>query len=549
MQIVIPMSGFGERFRRAGYDVPKPLIEVEGKPIIAHVIDMFPGETDFIFICNEDHLADGRFRMREVLERYCPSGKILSIAAHKLGPVYAVLQARDLIRNDEPVIVNYCDFTCYWDYSHFRDWVRENRCDGAVPAYRGFHPHSLGSTFYAYLREADGWAFDIQEKKPFTENPFAEFASSGTYYFATGALMKWAFDETLRQDLNVNGEYYVSLAYKPLFADGKRVAVYELQYFMQWGTPDDLAEYNQYSRAFHLLLQNRVRARQRGATLIPMAGAGSRFVEAGYDDPKPLIEVSGVPMAIAATRDLPEAERRVFVLRRDLPNLERITQRLMDAFPGARLVMLDALTEGQAITCLSGLSETDLDAPLTIGACDNGLLYDPHAFERLMADPSVDVIVWGYRGHANARRKPQSYGWIAAQDGRVTNVSVKKPLQDPAHDPVVVGAFTFKRARDFKTAAERMIARDGRINGEFYVDTCMNDAIAEGQNVYLLGVDSYLCWGTPDELRAFEYWQCCFHKWHGHPYSFDLDGRVPLDAIDALEARCGTQRPGTVATR
>ena len=52
MQIVIPMSGFGERFRRAGYTVPKPLIKIDGKPIIEHVIDMFPGETNFIFICN-----------------------------------------------------------------------------------------------------------------------------------------------------------------------------------------------------------------------------------------------------------------------------------------------------------------------------------------------------------------------------------------------------------------------------------------------------------------------------------------------------------------
>ena len=58
MQIVIPMSGFGERFRKAGYDIPKPLIELEGKPIIAHVIDMFPGETDFTFICNQEHLDD-----------------------------------------------------------------------------------------------------------------------------------------------------------------------------------------------------------------------------------------------------------------------------------------------------------------------------------------------------------------------------------------------------------------------------------------------------------------------------------------------------------
>ena len=63
MQIIIPMSGFGERFRRAGYTVPKPLVEIDGKPIIAHVIDMFPGETDFIFICNRDHLNEPAYRM------------------------------------------------------------------------------------------------------------------------------------------------------------------------------------------------------------------------------------------------------------------------------------------------------------------------------------------------------------------------------------------------------------------------------------------------------------------------------------------------------
>ena len=52
------MSGFGERFRKAGYDVPKPLIEVDGKPVIQHVVEMFPGEKDIVFICNKDHLQE-----------------------------------------------------------------------------------------------------------------------------------------------------------------------------------------------------------------------------------------------------------------------------------------------------------------------------------------------------------------------------------------------------------------------------------------------------------------------------------------------------------
>ena len=136
MQIIIPMSGFGERFRRAGYTVPKPLIEIDGKPIIAHVIDMFPGELDFIFICNQDHLNNPDYRMEEILRQYCPTGRVVGIPAHKLGPIHAVRQVEHLIDPDRPVVVNYCDFTCYWDYAHFRRFVQETKCDGAIPAYR-----------------------------------------------------------------------------------------------------------------------------------------------------------------------------------------------------------------------------------------------------------------------------------------------------------------------------------------------------------------------------------------------------------------------------
>ena len=194
-QIVIPMSGYGERFRRAGYDVPKPLIEVEGKPIIAHVIDMFPNESNFLFICNQDHQDSRKYALEKTLNRYCPSGKIASVKPHKLGPVRAVLQSKKFINSQKPVVVNYCDFTCYWQWDKFLDFVNDLRCDGAIPAYKGFHPHSLGNTFYAYLNEKNGWVSDVREKEPFTDKPMEEYASSGTYYFSSGQLMIKSFDE------------------------------------------------------------------------------------------------------------------------------------------------------------------------------------------------------------------------------------------------------------------------------------------------------------------------------------------------------------------
>lgn len=543
MQIVIPMSGFGERFRRAGYAVPKPLIEIDGKPIVAHVVDMFPGETDFIFICNQEHLNESAYRMEAILKECCPSGRIVGIPPHKLGPINAVRQVEHLLDPTEPVVVNYCDFTCYWDWHHFKRYVKEVACAGAIPAYKDFHPHSLGNTNYAYMRETNGWVQDIQEKQPYTNNRMKEYASSGTYYFASARIMSQAFRAAMEQGLNVGGEYYVSLSYKSLLVSKQPVVVYPLQHFMQWGTPEDVAEYNTWSKAFRgLITQSESASSTMGALVVPMAGLGQRFSDEGYALTKPLIPVSGLPMVAQATHDLPPAENHVFVVRADMPGCADVANQLRALYPKAIIKAIDRVTKGQACTALIGLDTLKNEVgnsrtPITIGACDNGALYDIDAFNKLLNDSSVDVIVWCVRGYPNAIRHPRMFGWIEHEGRHIREISVKAPLDTPASDPVVIGTFTFRRAEDFRRALDRLIARDGRVNGEFYIDSLINDAIALGLQCRLFEVDSYLCWGTPNDLRTFEYWQSCFHKWNNHPYRLSLDKRVPSEQIAALEAR------------
>ena len=550
MQIVIPMSGFGERFRRAGYQVPKPLIEIDGKPIIAHVADMFPGESNMIFICNREHLDNPEYRMREILTEICPQSRIVSIEPHKLGPVYAVSKAFEALDLNQPTIVNYCDFSCYWDYDHFKKWLIETNCDGCVPAYRGFHPHSLGTTNYAYLRERNGWMEDIREKQPFTANRMQEYASSGTYYFRDGHMLKKYFEATMTRGLDTNGEYYVSLVYKPMVADGLSVAIYELQHFMQWGTPEDVGEYNYWSRAFSARLARRNDTEIYNSTImIPMAGEGSRFKSAGYSKPKPLIDVSGQAMVVQATRDLPKASRHLFVIRSDQPQRAELEQVLESEFPGAELEVLEGLTEGQACTCLNAIHRVP-EGCLTIAACDSGVLFDTEKLMKLVDNEDIDVIVWVARGYPGAARNPSMYGWVVADaSGLVQHVSVKVPLANPAIDPVVIGTFTFRRASDFAASVERMTARDGRVNGEFYVDSCINDAISLGLNCRIFEVGAYLCWGTPNDLKTFEYWQSCFDKWKSHPYSIDKDMRVPRGSVSVLRSRYVAQNPSRLGVQ
>jgi len=523
MQIIIPMSGFGERFRRAGYSVPKPLIEVEGKTIIQHVVEMFPEQDDFTFICNKKHLNEKKFQMRKILNKIAPNNNIVAIDPHNFGPVHAVLQAMHLLDLKKPAIVNYADFTCDWNYDEFCKVVKNLNCEGAIPCYRGFHPHTLWSNYYAYVPEKDRIALDIQEKKPFTDNPREEFASSGTYYFKSAEIMQHYFNKCVEEDLTVGGEYYASMAYKPMIEDGLKIHVYELNHFMQWGTPADLEEYVYWSSIFRAMLEECNPPDIKGALMIPMAGKGSRFSNEGYETPKPLISVSNKPMAIQALLDLPKTNVQKFVLRENMNGLNQLKKELTYIASNPKFSELNFMTDGQASTCEFGSNDLEPSEPITIAACDNGMIYNAKLLQSLI-DSSADVIVWVAKGYPGAIRSPNMYGWVDFdEDGAIRGISVKNPLLNPKTDPIVVGTFTFKKLSDFLNCVNKMKARDGKVNGEYYVDNAINDAISLGLKCVMFEIDYFICWGTPNDLRTFEYWQSCFDGWDGHPYYISND--------------------------
>ena len=256
VQIVIPMSGLGQRFVDAGYANPKPLIVVDGKPIIEHVVNLFPGETDIKIICNDQHLRETN--MKTVLKSICPTCEIFEVPVEgREGPVHAVSLVFDKITDEKEVIVSYCDYGTDWDYCGFLKDCRDRNADGAVACYKGFHPHMLGSDNYAFLKETiDGsrWMSVIQEKQPFTDNKMSEYASNGTYYFKSGAILKKYFSKLMEIGQKVKNEYYVSMVYNLLVEDGLCVNIFEINHMLQWGTPYDLEVYNGWSRYFNNII-------------------------------------------------------------------------------------------------------------------------------------------------------------------------------------------------------------------------------------------------------------------------------------------------------
>ncbi len=533
MNVIIPMTGYGSRFVAAGYQELKPFIRVMGRPVIEWIVkDMYPADVNIIFVCRGEHLMKDA-SMRERLLLLAPEAKIVSIEDWvKKGPVYDVLRgyrellAQQAIDAQEPCIINYCDFYMQWDYAAFAKEAAERGCDGAVPCYSGFHPNLLPEKNYyaSCLTDAQDDLIEIREKYSFEKDKTKAKHSPGVYYFAGGAVMeKYCQILTEHEECAINGEYYASLPYNFMVQDGLKVWVpVNVEYFCQWGTPEDMQEFVYWTDLIRKseAAQHTGGAESFGAEegmpgriLIPMAGAGQRFADAGYTVHKPAImtvdRATGQekPMVVCATKDLPGVAAdgsNVIYVDRNFHKTDGVEDAIRAWYPQAAFITVDHLTEGQACTCMLAEPYLDPEQPLLIAGCDNGMDIDRDAFDALTKE--CDCIVFTYRHNEAVLANPNAYGWmIADADGNITGTSIKKAISDsPMEDPAVVATFWFRRAAVFIEATKKMIAENDRINGEFYVDQTVKYVLDLGYRAKIFDIDRYVGWGTPADYEGYQ---------------------------------------------
>lgn len=533
MNVIIPMTGYGSRFVAAGYQELKPFIRVMGRPVIEWIVkDMYPADVNIIFVCRGEHLMKDA-SMRERLLLLAPEAKIVSIEDwEKKGPVYDVLRgyrellAQQAIDAQEPCIINYCDFYMQWDYAAFAKEAAERGCDGAVPCYSGFHPNLLPEKNYyaSCLTDAQDDLIEIREKYSFEKDKTKAKHSPGVYYFAGGAVMeKYCQILTEHEECAINGEYYASLPYNFMVQDGLKVWVpVNVEYFCQWGTPEDMQEFVYWTDLIRKseAAQHTGGAESSGAEegmpgriLIPMAGAGQRFADAGYTVHKPAImtvdRATGQekPMVVCATKDLPGVAAdgsNVIYVDRNFHQTDGVEDAIRAWYPQAAFITVDHLTEGQACTCMLAEPYLDPEQPLLIAGCDNGMDIDRDAFDALTKE--CDCIVFTYRHNEAVLANPNAYGWmIADADGNITGTSIKKAISDsPMEDPAVVATFWFRRAAVFIEATKKMIAENDRINGEFYVDQTVKHVLDLGYRAKIFDIDRYVGWGTPADYEGYQ---------------------------------------------
>lgn len=551
MNIIIPMTGYGSRFVAAGYKDLKPFIKIMGKPVIEWIVKkMYPEDAHFVFVCRGEHLKEDS-NMRDRLLGLAPKTTLISIDNWvKKGPVYDVLQAyemlcvqgnavsdmsvkADSIRHKtadgeisgiqeidlrDGFIINYCDFYMTWDYAAFAKEAKERDCSGAIPCYTGFHPHLLpAKNYYAScLTDEDDNLIEIREKYSYKRDKTKAKHSPGTYYFKNGDVMeKYCRILTEHEECAINGEYYASLPYNFMVQDGLKVWVpADVEYFCQWGTPEDMEEFVYWTDLIRGSREEHTdECKCSGKVLIPMAGAGQRFADAGYRVHKPAIMTvdrktgQEKPMVVCATADLPDVAAdgsNVIYVDRNFHKTDGVEDAIRAYYPKADFITIDYLTEGQACTCMLAEDKLDPEEPLLIAGCDNGMDIDREAYDALTRE--CDCIVFTYRHNEAVLANPNAYGWmIADESGNITGTSIKKAISDtPMEDPAVVATFWFKKAKIFLEATKKMIAENDRVNGEFYVDQVAKHVLDLGYRAKIFDIDRYVGWGTPADYESYQ---------------------------------------------
>ena len=231
LNILIPMAGAGSRFTQAGYTFPKPLIDVQGKPMIQVVAENLNIKANFIYIVQKEHRQ--KYNLDTLLNLVTPNCKVVEVDELTEGAACTALLAKDFINNDSPLFFANSDQFVEWDSNEFFYKMNETEADGGIVTFKSTHPK------WSFAKvDNQGFVTEVAEK-----NPISNLATVGFYYWKHGSdFVKYA-EQMIEKNIRINNEFYVCPVYNQAIKDGKEIRTFDISKMWGLGTPEDLKYY------------------------------------------------------------------------------------------------------------------------------------------------------------------------------------------------------------------------------------------------------------------------------------------------------------------
>lgn len=236
LNVLIPMAGAGSRFQQAGYTFPKPLIEVNGKPMIQVVVENLNLDAHYIFVVQKSHRES--YNLDTLLRLIAPGCDIVETDGITEGAACTALLAKDIIDKDQPLFFANSDQFVEWNSIEFMYKMNETQADGGIVTFEATHPKWSFAKLDPY-----GLVTEVAEK-----NPISNVATVGFYFWKRGSdFVKYA-ESMISENIRVNGEFYVCPVFNQAIADGKKIRNFQVQNMWGLGTPEDLKFYLENSK-------------------------------------------------------------------------------------------------------------------------------------------------------------------------------------------------------------------------------------------------------------------------------------------------------------
>jgi HAD superfamily hydrolase (TIGR01509 family) len=231
MNVLIPMAGAGARFQQAGYTFPKPLIDVESKPMIQVVVDNLNIDATFTYVVQKEHRL--KYNLDTLLKLITPGCNIVEVDGITEGAACTTLLAKEFINNNEPLLMANSDQFIEWDSNEFMYKMIEQKVDGGILTFNAIHPKWSFAKIDEY-----GYVTEVAEK-----NPISNIATVGVYYWAKGSdYIKYA-EQMISKNIRTNNEFYVCPVFNEAISGGKKIKTFNIEKMWGLGTPEDLKYY------------------------------------------------------------------------------------------------------------------------------------------------------------------------------------------------------------------------------------------------------------------------------------------------------------------
>jgi HAD superfamily hydrolase (TIGR01509 family) len=231
LNILIPMAGAGSRFEKAGYTFPKPLIDINGVPMIQKVVNNLNFDAKHTFIVQKSHKE--KYNLDSVLNLISKNCNIIDVDGITEGAACTTLLAKQFINNDNSLIIANSDQFIEWNVNEFMYKMKEQDVDGGILCFNSTHPK------WSFVKTDEyGFVTEVAEK-----NPISNIATVGIYYWKKGSdYIKYA-EQMIANNTRHNNEFYVCPVFNEAIADGKKIKIFNIEKMWGLGTPEDLSNF------------------------------------------------------------------------------------------------------------------------------------------------------------------------------------------------------------------------------------------------------------------------------------------------------------------